>query len=146
MKWCTKLEVALKRCPIVFQGHKWNCKVTQLKKSSNLTQMGRFRTVTPVRIHWWIWNDTQRLMLYRRHALLFFGVIRQISRSHGRKTDDLNPIWVRLQGRSQLSNPSDLPGFPVDCTHILLVISQALKQSWPRARGATLKPMGNYTK
>ena len=25
------------------------------------------------------------------------------------KIDDLNPIWVRLLGRSQLSNPSDLP-------------------------------------
>ena len=29
-KWCTKLEVALKRCPIVFQGHPSNFKVTQL--------------------------------------------------------------------------------------------------------------------
>ena len=29
-KWCTKLEVAWKRCPIVFQGHPSNCKVTQL--------------------------------------------------------------------------------------------------------------------
>ena len=27
----------------------------------------------------------------------------------GWKIDDWNPIWVRLQGRSQLSNPSDLP-------------------------------------
>ena len=27
----------------------------------------------------------------------------------GWKIDDLNPIWVRLLGRSQLSNPSDLP-------------------------------------
>ena len=27
----------------------------------------------------------------------------------GWKMDDLNPIWVRLLGRSQLSNPSDLP-------------------------------------
>ena len=27
----------------------------------------------------------------------------------GRRIDDLNPIWVRLLGRSQLSNPSDLP-------------------------------------
>ena len=26
-KWCIKLEVALKRCPIVFQGHTSNCKV-----------------------------------------------------------------------------------------------------------------------
>ena len=29
-KWCTKLEVALKRCPIVFQGHPSNFNVTRL--------------------------------------------------------------------------------------------------------------------
>ena len=29
-KWCTKLEVAQKRCPIVFQGHPSNFKVTRL--------------------------------------------------------------------------------------------------------------------
>ena len=29
-KWCIKLEVALKRCPIVFQGHPSNFKVTRL--------------------------------------------------------------------------------------------------------------------
>ena len=29
----------------------------------------------------------------------------------GWKSYDLNPIWVRLLGRSQLSNPSDLPCF-----------------------------------
>ena len=29
----------------------------------------------------------------------------------GWKINDLNPIWVRLLGRSQLSNPSDLPIF-----------------------------------
>ena len=108
-KWCTKLEVALKRCLIVFQGHPSNFKVTRLKKWSNLTQIGRFRTVTPVWIHWCKWNDTQSLMLYRRDVLLFFGVIHQISRSHGWKINDLNPIWARLLGRSQLSNPSDLP-------------------------------------
>ena len=28
---------------------------------------------------------------------------------------DLNPIWVRLLGRSQLSNPSDLPCFSKLC-------------------------------
>ena len=56
-KWCTKLEVALKRCPIVFQGHPSNFKATRLKKkSSNLTQIGRFRTVTPVWIHQWLRN------------------------------------------------------------------------------------------
>ena len=56
-KWCTKLEVAKKRCPIVFQGQTSNYKVTRLKKSSILTQIGRFRTVTPAWIHWWLRND-----------------------------------------------------------------------------------------
>ena len=46
-KWCNKLEVEQKWCPIVFQGHTSNFKVTRLKKSSILTQIGRFRTVTP---------------------------------------------------------------------------------------------------
>ena len=31
-KWCTKLEVAQKRCPIVFQGHRSNFEITRLKK------------------------------------------------------------------------------------------------------------------
>ena len=59
MKCCTKLETAKERCPIVFQGHPSNFKVTRYKTSSILTQIGRFRTI----------------------------------------------------GRSQLSNPSDLPCF-----------------------------------
>ena len=59
MKCCTKLETAKERCPIVFQGHPSNFKVTRDKASPILTQIGRFRTI----------------------------------------------------GRSQLSNPSDLPCF-----------------------------------
>ena len=59
MKCCTKLETAKERCPIVFQGHPSNFKVTRDKTSLILTQIRRFRTI----------------------------------------------------GRSQLSNPSDLPCF-----------------------------------
>ena len=59
MTCCTKLETAKKRCPIAFQFHPSNFKVTRDKTSPNLTQIGRFRTI----------------------------------------------------GRSQLSNPSDLPCF-----------------------------------
>ena len=59
MKCCTKLETAKERCPIVFQGHPSNFKVTRYKTSPILTQIGHFPTV----------------------------------------------------GRSQLSNPSDLPCF-----------------------------------
>ena len=59
MKCYTKLETAKERCPIVFQGHPSNFKVTRDKTSPILTQIGHFRTI----------------------------------------------------GRSQLSNPSDLPCF-----------------------------------
>ena len=45
MKCCTKLETAMKRCPIVFQGHPSNFKVTGDKTSAILTQIGRFRTI-----------------------------------------------------------------------------------------------------
>ena len=45
MKCCTKLETAKERCPIVFQGHPSNFKVTRDKTSPNLTQIGHFRTL-----------------------------------------------------------------------------------------------------
>ena len=60
------------------QGQRSKVKVTEVK-----TQLNRFRTVTPVWIHIWWWNDAHGLMLLRRGALLFFKVIRIISRSHG---------------------------------------------------------------
>ena len=45
MKCCTKLETAKERCPIIFQGHPSNFKVTRYKTSPILTQIGRFRTI-----------------------------------------------------------------------------------------------------
>ena len=39
MKWCKKLEVASKRCPIVFQGHPSNFKVTWDKKRRFLPEL-----------------------------------------------------------------------------------------------------------
>ena len=60
------------------QGQRSKVKVTEVK-----TPFSNFRTVTPVWIRIWWWNDGQSLMLLRRGALLFFKVIRQISRSHG---------------------------------------------------------------
>ena len=44
MKCCTKLETAKERCPIVFQGHPSNFKVTRYKTSPIFTQIGSFRT------------------------------------------------------------------------------------------------------
>ena len=70
------------------QGQRSKIKVTEVT-----TQLNRFRTVTPVWNHIWWWNDAYSLMLLRRGALLFFKVIRQISRSHGSKN---RRIWPRL--------------------------------------------------
>ena len=70
------------------QGQRSKIKVTEVT-----TQLNRFRTVTPVWIHIWWWNDAYSLMLLRRGALLFFKVIRQISRAHGPKS---RRIWPRL--------------------------------------------------
>ena len=70
------------------QGQRSKVKVTEVT-----TQLYRFRTVTPVWIHIWWWNDAYSLIMLRRGALLFFKVIRQISRSHGSKN---RRIWPRL--------------------------------------------------
>ena len=53
------------------QGQRSKVKVTEVT-----TQLNRFRTVTPVWIHIWWWNDAYSFMLVRRGALLFFKVIR----------------------------------------------------------------------
>ena len=45
MKCCTKLDTAKERCPIVFQCHPSNFKVTRYKTSPILTQIGHFLTV-----------------------------------------------------------------------------------------------------
>ena len=70
------------------QGQRSKVKVTEVT-----TQLDRFRTVTPVWIHIWWWNDAYSLMLLRRGALLFFKVIRQLSRSHSSKN---RWVWPRL--------------------------------------------------
>ena len=70
------------------QGQRSKVKVTEVT-----TQLNRFRTVTPVWIHIWWWNDAYSLTMLRRGALLFLKVIRQISRSHGSKN---RRIWPRL--------------------------------------------------
>ena len=48
------------------KGHRLKVKVTEVT-----TQLNRFRTVTPVWIDIWWWNDAYSLMLLGREALLF---------------------------------------------------------------------------
>ena len=87
MKCCTKFETAKERCPIVFQCHPSNFKVTRDKTSPILTQIGRFRII----------------------------------------------------GRSQLSNPSDLP-----CSFIKMVqyvLSELPLVTFNRAELMSLVPI-----
>ena len=49
----------------------------------------------------------------------------------GWKINDLNPIWIRLLGRLQLSNPSDLPCFIFSCKHgSWYCYQQCLAMTW----------------
>ena len=70
------------------QGQRSKVKVTEVN-----TQLSHFRTLTPAWIHIWQWNHAHSWKQHRRGALLFFKVIRQISRSQGSKNCR---IWPRL--------------------------------------------------
>ena len=66
----------------------------QRSKAKGKNQLSRFRTVIPVWIHIWQWNDAQSFMWLRRGALSFFEVICQISRSHRTKK---SPILTQIE-------------------------------------------------
>ena len=74
-----------KWCPC--KGSRSSVKVTEVK-----TQFSCLRTVLPVWIHIWCWNDAQSLMLLMRGALLFFKSIRQISMPHSYEMSILTQI------------------------------------------------------
>ena len=64
----------------------------ETKISPIFTRIGRFRTITLVLNHKWLWNNAQSLKEQRRNIPLFFEIIYQISRSHDRKW----PLWLRF--------------------------------------------------
>ena len=71
------------------QGQRSKVKVTEVT-----TQLNRFRTVTPVWIHIWWWNDAYSLMLLRRGALFFSrSSVKFQGQSHGSKN---RRMWPRL--------------------------------------------------
>ena len=71
--WCCLEEVSycFSRSSVKFQGH-------TAQKSSISTQIGCFRTVTPVWIHQWVRNDAQSLKQHKRGALLFLAATKQL--------------------------------------------------------------------
>ena len=84
---------SIEEVPYCFSRSSVKFEVTRDKKIINFDPIGRFRTVTPVWIHWWLWNDAQSLKQHRRAALLYSKVIHQISKSHGTQNMPIS-IWI----------------------------------------------------
>ena len=108
LRWCTKFEVAWKRCRILFQDHLSNFKVARDKKIVDFYPNWGFPD----------WNSSLNSLMEMMHKVwcsieevpYYFSRSSNKFQGHtGWKIDDLNPIWVRLLVPSQLSNPSDLP-------------------------------------
>ena len=101
MKWCTKVKIALKRCPIVFQGHlKFQGHTAQKNR-----QIGRFRTVTQVWIHQWLhmmhkaWSGIKEVpYCFSRSSVKYQGHTAQ-------KIDKLDPNWAFPDCNSSFNSP-----------------------------------------
>ena len=93
IKWCTKLEATQKRHSIVFQGNPSNFKVTRDKKSPIFTRIERFRTVTLVWIHCWLWNNAQSLKQIEEVPCCFSRSSVKFQGHTGQKIADFDPNW-----------------------------------------------------
>ena len=82
---------------VVLKGHE------RTKNRRILTQIGCFWTL-PVSIPPRLWNDAQSLKQHRGGALLFFEVIRQISRSFGTKIANFERNWAFPDCNSSLNS------------------------------------------
>ena len=96
MKYCTKLETAKARCPIVFQGHPSNFKVTRDKTSPILTQIGRFRTIG------WSQLSNPSDLPCSRSSIKFQGHVGQ------KKITNFDPNWAFPDCNSSLTSAMDL--------------------------------------
>ena len=92
MKYCTKLGTAQERCPIVFQGHPSNFKITRYKTSSILTQIGRFRTIGRLQL-----SNPSDLPCWRS-SVKFQGHM-------ALKSVEFDPIWAFPDCNSSLNSP-----------------------------------------
>ena len=92
MKCCTKLETAKERCPIVFQGHPSNFKVTRDKTSPILTQIGRFRTIGRSQLS----NPSDLPCLLTKMHLKISSAKRRLFRSGGDELSDWTVVYCKM--------------------------------------------------
>ena len=93
MKCYTKLETTKERCPIVFQGHPSNFKVTRDKTSPILTQIGRFRTIG-------------RAQLSNPSDLPCWGSSVKFQGHTALKSIEFDPDWAFPDCNSSLNSPT----------------------------------------
>ena len=114
MECCTKLETATERCPIVFQCHLSNLKVTRDKTSPILTQIGRFRTIGPSQL-----SNPSDLPYFNSMRILLSSIPQEISQwrlhimKHVHNIEGILPKWPYLQsvsmaGRTLLKDTFDM--------------------------------------
>ena len=96
LKWCSKLDIVWKMCPIVFQGHPSNFKATWAKKIDDLDPF-LSKITGPV------------AAIKSLRFALFSGHPSNLKVTWAEKSTIWIQNWSRLLGRSQLWNPSDLP-------------------------------------
>ena len=82
------------------QGQRSTVKVTEVT-----TQLNRFRTVTPVWIHIWWWNDKYSWMLIRRGALFFSRSSIEFQGHTALKIIKFDPDWAFPDCNSSLNSP-----------------------------------------
>ena len=69
------------------------------------TQLSRSRTVTPVWIHIWWWNDIYSLMLLRKGALLFSRSSVKVQGHTALKIVEFDPDWPFPECNSSSNSP-----------------------------------------
>ena len=89
--WCIIEEVpyCFSRSSVIFQGHAG-------QKIADFDPNLVFRTVAPVWIHWWLWNDAQSLTYIQQVPYCFSRSSIKFQGYRGQKIYDLNPILSEI--------------------------------------------------
>ena len=105
MKWCIQLDIAYERCPIVFQGHPSNFKVTRLKKYWIWPRLGisglllQFEFTNGYKMMHKAWSSIEEVpYCFSRSSVEFQG-------HTALKIIELDPNWAFLDCNSSLISP-----------------------------------------
>ena len=82
------------------QGQRSKVKVTEVN-----TQLNRFRTVTPVWIHLWWWNDAHSLMMFGEVPYCFSRSSVKFQGHTALKSVKFDPDWAFRVSNSSLNSP-----------------------------------------